>query len=186
MAKARTTISANGGEPIDMDEAMAKMKRLSSHSNRYDIRKAKLKDSNFLETEYSESLSDGTNTVKKDCAAAVHQDMKDAFARMDQMLRDICEQPENSKVTCTGFTVGGKGDGATLIGLRKLESGAVLNLVAPYVKFEDDGDLEHAITTCKQEVLLYLFEGKQAPDAQLGLFDAEGMGEEEEMLEEME
>lgn len=180
MAKQKTPVDSGDFTSIgDVIEEMQHQQPSASLATRYNIKKAKLKDSNLLEVEFSESLSDGTNDVKKDCASAVHQDMKNAFSSLNQMLLDFCEQQEESKVTCTGFSLGSKGDGATLIGFRKLVSGSHLNLTAPYVKFEDDGDLEHAINNCKQEILLYLFEGKHAPDAQLGLFDAEGMGEED-------
>lgn len=45
------------------------------------IKKAKIKDNLFLEAEYSEQVQDGTNLVKKDCTAPVHDDMHGHLAR---------------------------------------------------------------------------------------------------------
>jgi hypothetical protein len=171
MAKTKTTVSMNGGPEIEVDfeKISENLKRQNDLSRRYEIRKAKLKDENFLEAEYNETLPDSSNTVKKDCTAAVHVDLKEAFARMDSILLGTCEQPEDSTVGCTGFTIGKDGGGATLIGYRELSTGQILNLTSPYTKFEDNGELEHAINVCKSEVLQYLFEGKHAPDAQMSL-----------------
>jgi hypothetical protein len=155
---------------ITMEELAEKARAVNKLSGRYEIKKAKLKDENFLEAEYNETLQDSSNTVKKDCTAAVHADLKEAFKRMDNILLNVCEQQDDSVVVCNGFTIGKDGSGVTLIGYRDLESGSVLNLTSPYTKFEDNGDLEHAISVAKQEVLQYLFEGKHAPDAQLSLF----------------
>ena len=144
--------------------------RLAGHANRCDKRKAKLKDI-FLTAEYNETLQKTSNDVKKDCTAPVHDDLKEAFKAMDNLLLKVCEQPTDSKVVCTGFTIGNDGNGATLIVYRDLESGKVLNLTGPYEKFEDNGTLEVAIEHAKSEILLYLFEGKQAPEKQGNLFD---------------
>lgn len=171
MAKKQTVVISSG-DLQKLDEALGEMKELASLEKKYEIRKAKLKDI-FLSVQYSERLTDSTNSVTKDCTAPVHQDMKDAFARMDDMLRQICEQPDGAKVFCNGFSIGASRDGATLMGYRELESGKVLNLVAPYERYEDNFVLETAISHSIQEVLQYLFEGKQAPDAQMSLFDEE-------------
>ncbi len=161
----KTTISINGGESIDFDLAQQAI-RLNELVKKFTVKKARLKDI-ALQVEYQETLEDCSNKVGKDCTAPVHEDLKQAFANMNNLLRDICEQPENSNVECTGFTIGRDEDGATLIGFRDLDSGKVLNLTSPYERFEDNGNLQHAIEICKQEVLLYLFEKKHAPDAQL-------------------
>lgn len=160
------TITVEGDDLQQMAMNVGKLQK------KYSIKKAKLKDI-ALEVEYSETLDDSSNKVKKDCTAPVHEDLKQAFQRMNNLLRDITEQPDDSNVECTGFTIGNNEDGATLIGFRDLESGSVLNLTAPYSKFEDIGELDHAITIAKQEVLLYLFEKKHAPEQQLSLFDNE-------------
>ena len=45
------------------------------------IKKAKIKDNSYLEVEYSEVVKDGTNSVKKDCTAPVHDDLRRSFRR---------------------------------------------------------------------------------------------------------
>lgn len=56
------------------------------------LKKAKIKDNLFLEVEYSEQAEDGTNTVKKDCSAPVHDDLKKAFKKLNIHLALLCEQ----------------------------------------------------------------------------------------------
>lgn len=159
---ATIVMGSNGLE--DLALALNKLK------NKYSIKKAKLADI-ALNVEYSETLEDSSNKVSKDCTAPVHEDLKTAFSNMNGLLRDITEQPEESDVQCTGFTIGKNEDGAVLIGFRSLDSGSALNLTSPFVRFEDNGSLEHAVSVAKQEALLYLFEKKHAPDAQLSLFE---------------
>lgn len=56
------------------------------------IKKSKLKNSYFLEAEYSETIHDGTTNVKKDCNAPVHIDLKLVFRKLDIHLALLCEQ----------------------------------------------------------------------------------------------
>ncbi len=56
------------------------------------IKKAKIKNNLFLEVEYSEKQKDGTNTVKKDCTAPVHDDLKLAFKKLVPHLAVVCGQ----------------------------------------------------------------------------------------------
>lgn len=175
MAKSKPTASLNGCDEIDLD-TLTQALEVNNVSSKYTVKKAKLKDI-ALEVEYHETLEDTSNKVKKDCTAPVHEDLKAAFSNMDILLKGITEQPAESNVECTGFTVGGNEDGAVLIGFRDLDSGAILNLTSPFTRFEDNGQLDHAISVAKQEVLLYLFEKKHAPDKQLAL-EFEETGEE--------
>lgn len=144
-----------------------------------DIRKAKIKNELFLEVEYSEMIKDGTNTVKKDCTAPIHNDLKAAFQKLDVHLTGISEQYkedgtlDNENVTCKGFSIGGDGEGVILFGFRKLSTGKALNFLSPFHKwdaetvgYEDSDGLRAAISVCKSEVSKYLFEGKHQPDAQ--------------------
>jgi hypothetical protein len=147
-----------------------------------DIRKAKIKNEIFLEVEYSEMIKDGTNTVKKDCTAPIHNDLKAAFQKLDVHLTAIAQQYNSSgefdfeNVTCTGFSVGGNGEGVKLFGTRKLDPGGAFNFLSPFHKWdaetvEYDGrdGLRGAIAAAKAEVTKYLFEGKHQPDAQIKL-----------------
>lgn len=144
------------------------------------IKKAKIKDNMFLDVEYSEKTSDGENKVTKSCTAPVHDDLKHEFAKLDQHLGNICEQYDRDGnitpdiISCKGFTIGGAGDneGVCLLGLRHLDSSKVLNLTAPFTKWEDQdyeniSELSQIIEACKHEVKLYLFEGKHQPEAQM-------------------
>lgn len=145
-----------------------------------DIKKAKIKNELFLEVEYSEMIKDGTNTVKKDCTAPIHNDLKAAFQKLDVHLTGISEQYkedgilDNENVTCKGFSIGGDGEGVILFGSRKLSTGKRLNFLSPYhewdaesVEYEGFDDLRAAIAKCKSEVSKYLFDGKHQPDAQM-------------------
>lgn len=142
---------------------------LTKRNERIKLKKAKIKDGLFLEVEYSEIVTDGENTVKKDCTAPVHDDLKNAYEELNSHLQDICQQ--NDECICKGFSIGGSGDheGVTLIGSRDVELG-IINLVTPFVKWDASydriGDLSEAIEVCKHEVKLYLFESKHKPDAQ--------------------
>jgi len=185
------------------------------------IKKAMIKSNLFLSVEYSEQMNDGSNNVKKDCTAPVHDDLKAAFKQLHIHLALLCEQvpqptakgmgvvqalgevaqgmdPDGNfrfpepvwqvlhKHFCNGFSIGGSGEseGITLIGYRELEAGKVLNLTSPFQKWDGDNrmysfdsELAEVIENCKNEVHLYLFEGKHQPEAQLDMFEApeEGM-----------
>ncbi len=138
----------------------------------------------FLEANYS-------NDVSKKCDQIVHADLKAAFEALVPFLVTITEQPEaklfnagniNSsqfpeeiakeiaKYTVTGYSHGGSDEsaGVTLIGIKCLKSGQVLNLIAPFTKFlteNMDGypfgsELDVAIQGCDWEVSEYLFSEK--------------------------
>lgn len=153
------------------------------------IKKVKIVDDIFLYVEYS----DDSATVKKDCKDPIHDDLKFQIRRLDDHLAKICEQFNQVKeidtfnVNCKGFTIGGHGDheGVCLIGYRGLDSGKYLNLVSPFVKWDDNSyalasELAEVIEACKYEVMEYLFNGKHQPDNQLELdFDSESYSEDD-------
>lgn len=167
-----TVIDSNGNEskPIDM-EALANM--MKAYGN-ITIKKAKLKDSMFLEVEYEERVQLGHNDVKKICDAVVHDDMKAAFKKLSNHIENICELSNHSDITAKGFTIGGSGDheGVCLFGSSTLDLG-VMNIVTPFVKWDSDyhgiSELGEVIEECKAEVLAYLFESKHQPNAQTSL-----------------
>lgn len=172
------TISGTTEDIVDVLKSATDKITSNGKYSKIQLKKAKIKDSLFLEVEYSESIADGTNTVKKDCTAPVHDDLKNAFSKLDDHLCGLCYQYnsiseldiENTKAK--GFTIGGSGDneGVVLIGSRDLDDGSVLNLVSPFKKWDSDyeeiSELSEAIETCKHEVKLYLFEAKHKPEAQ--------------------
>lgn len=172
MAKKTTTLTVidnegNESKPIDMGALAA---QLDTYSN-ITIKKAKIKDSNFLEVEYEERVLMGHNDVKKTCDAIVHDDMKNAFAKLSQHIENICELPNHTNISAKGFTIGGSGDheGVCLFGSSSLDLG-VMNIVTPFIKWDGDysyaSELGQVIEECKAEVTAYLFEGKRQPDAQ--------------------
>jgi hypothetical protein len=138
-------------------------------SGRVKIRKAKIKDALFLEAEYTRVIGDEERSVKEDSTAPIHDDLKQAFSRLDEHLSNLCDQAD--ECICKGFSIGGSGDheGVTLIGSREIEYG-ILNLVSPFVKWDSSYasiiELSEAIEACKHEVKQYLFEGKHKPEAQ--------------------
>lgn len=142
------------------------------------IKKASIKDGLFLDVEYDETLADSAATVKKSCKAPIHDDLKNAFSKMDVHLCTLSEQydegghTDDGNVTAKGFVIGGSGDheGVTIIGGRNVDAG-YLNLVAPFTKWDSDyeyiSELGEIVEECKNEVMLYLFENKHQPEAQL-------------------
>ncbi len=167
---------ANKKQAVESAEVVIHDTQIGSYNEnrRVTIKKAKIKDGMFLEVEYDERASDGDNNVKKSCTAIVHDDLKNAFNGLNIHIENICELANHQLIKAKGFTIGGSGDheGVCLIGSSELELG-LLNLVTPFVKWDSDykniAELGEVIEACKAEVLLYLFEEKHQPDAQLEL-----------------
>ena len=133
-------------------------------------------EENFTESNY-------TNTVTKKCSQIVHADLKKALDRLKIHMVAICEQKEADEVLenfdeydvetlsgylVTGFSIGGSDEnlGVTLIGQKLLASGHVLNLIAPFTKYEDEDGYQYAselsadIEAACFEVEQYLFAEK--------------------------
>lgn len=151
------------------------------------IKKASLKDDLFLTVEYQEKVTDGTNKVKKECTAPVHDDLKACFRRLDIHLARMADQYNEESlldehaISCKGFSIGGsdESEGVTLSGGRVLENGKYMNITTPFYKYADSDsyayldELGEIIEATTSEVKQYLFEGKHQPDKQLSLFDQE-------------
>jgi len=147
------------------------------------IQKAKVKDSK-LEVIYEEYFSDEnySNTIDKKCAQIVHADLQSSLDRLKPHLACICEMPEGNRIkgiydcdlddfsnyVVTGYSHGGSDEsaGITIIGQKLLKSGKVLNLVTPFIQFEDtdayhySGELCADMEACDCEVKEYLFNEK--------------------------
>ena len=146
------------------------------------IQKAKIKDSR-LEVIYEEFFSEEnySNTIDKKCAQIIHADLQTAFDRLKAHLAHICEMPEGKFINIyecdpsdfnnyvvTGYSHGGSAEsaGVTIVGQKLLKSGKVLNLITPFIQFEDAeaykfaSDLLADIDACDNEVKEYLFDGK--------------------------
>lgn len=167
------------------------------------LKKAKLIEGDFLELEYTQTETEGESVSSTDYKAFIrkyaHVDLLHAFEKLKTHLafltesvdikdNDLTFPPELesdirfSKFKVTQISLGGSDDsyGVTLTGQRKLKGKKILNLNAPFTKFEEqDGvdnydflhELYSDIQTVINEVILYL-NGKHAPDPQLDLFES--------------
>ena len=122
----------------------------------------------------------------------VHNDLIDVFKGISTHFIAICEQftlgdldkdPSLvDKFVLAGYSIGGseEQEGVTLHGYRILETGMVINFVAPFVKFHPDhtnytdaNALAELIQNSFREIDAYLNHDKFAPDDQLDLFEEE-------------
>ena len=163
------------------------------------IKKVKITSQQTLDVVLIEHVeNDVQNENSKKCGNLVHEDMRLAFKALSGHLALLCEtresvdldlnNPEHAvavdKLYVNGFTIGGSDDneGVTLIGGKKLANGKVLNLVAPFQKYEDDEypyaeELFNDVRLCLNEVDEYLYHNKCAV-RQLDMFeDMENEGE---------
>jgi hypothetical protein len=153
------------------------------------IKKAKIKDGCLI-VELTEIIDtkDGTiyNDVVKTCGSVVHQDLQNAFDGLKLHLVKICDlrfadvidrneigdfdMSLLNEYTITGFSIGGhdENEGVTIVGNKKLKSGKVLNICAPFTKFWDEFApyeletfLRKSVDNCIDEVGKYLT-GKSA------------------------
>ncbi len=149
------------------------------------IKKAKIKDDLFLETEYAQALP---GFVKKDikltCTIPVHDDLKESFQKLHTHLAVLCgdrevkkkediEEKEFPGFHVRGFTIGGSGEdeGVTISGYKEGPYG-IVNLNTPFAKFENmdyphSSELGLAVQSAIYEVEQYLFNGKRAPEKQI-------------------
>lgn len=149
------------------------------------IQKAKIKDYK-LEAAYEEYFPEEnySNIIEKKCAQIAHADMQTAFDKLKVHLACVCEMPEAEAIkefgvydypldklesyVITGYTHGGSDEsaGVTIIGKKLLKSGKALNLISPFIQYEDAdaydfaGELYSDIEACDYEVDQYLFHEK--------------------------
>ncbi|RPE05519.1 hypothetical protein EGT74_24350 [Chitinophaga lutea] len=153
------------------------------------IKKVALVTGGALKVEYTIREKDGTYSgVTKDCGAPAHDDLIDAFRRMDIHLAIISEYLPADQVDdiesadldmirelfrVKQVSISGDDEGVSIAGSRKLSKGS-LSLASPTIKWGDkkpylfEGDLAEAVEQLKSETLLYL-DGKKAPDAQTAI-----------------
>jgi hypothetical protein len=161
------------------------------------IKKAKIKDSMFLEVEYTEQLPGHNKKDRKESSTVpVHQDMKDAFYKLHVHLAVLCDEvktPKRGDIESSefegfivgGFSIGGSGEneGVTISGSKEGKYGTV-NLNTPFTKYESSeypfvAELNACIESCVYEIEQYLFDGKRAPEAQMELFQEDDLVVEE-------
>ena len=145
-----------------------------------DIIKAKITKENTLVVTYRD---EDENTVTVDGKNLVHKDLVAAFKELTGHMAILCELREAkedsipddlknlSSVEVTGYSIGGtdEDEGVTLIGKRFLKSKKVLNLIAPFTKFDNENEeypyaftLMQAIDACNYEAEQYLTAKKWA------------------------
>lgn len=145
------------------------------------IKKASLKD-DTVEIEFEEIIEGENgpviNTMKMKGGNTPHKDLKEAIASLNYHAAILCEQCENQnddlveQIKCTGFSIGGSDEheGVTLIAYRNLSNGKVLNLIAPFTKWEDEykyqSDLYGDVAIAMEECVAFI-KGKHAPAPQL-------------------
>lgn len=149
---------------------------------RNEILKASVKNDR-LEVTFKENFTEAnySNEVSKKCSQIVHADLRAALDKLKLHQVVICEQPEAELINfesihefnfeqlenyiVTGYSIGGSDEsaGVTIIGQKLLKSGSVLNMISPFIKFEDTdaylfaGELSADIDACNWEVTEYLF-----------------------------
>jgi hypothetical protein len=149
------------------------------------IKKAKIKDELFLEGEYTETLPGHSKKDSKfSCTVPVHDDLKDAFAKLNKHLAILCDEVKTPKekdfeaadfpgFTVRSFSIGGNDEheGVTVSGFKEGKYGTV-NLNTPHTKWESEdypfaSQLSEDVEACIYEVDQYLFNEKRAPEKQL-------------------
>lgn len=149
------------------------------------IQKVKIKDGQ-LEAIYEEHFSSEnySNTITKKCSQIIHADFRDAVDMLKTHMVIVCEMPEAEVIKdvgiydysadelanyiVTGYSHGGSDEsaGVVIVGQKLLKSGKVLNLITPFIQFEDSdaymfaGELEVEISACDHEAIEYLFNEK--------------------------
>lgn len=120
----------------------------------------------------------------EECDAPPHQDLKTALSGLCvhlALLTDyVTEKNARNKESIepfhvTGYSLSGEDDDNVIItGYRNTKRGTAVILNSPLFKMQESDDnpymlikhLESQIDLCNNEVLLYLIEGKRAPDMQ--------------------
>lgn len=161
------------------------------------IIKAKVTKDKTLVAVYKNENED---TVTVEGKNLIHKDLEAALDALVPHLAFLCEQKEADDKTfiedipdeihnvleVSGYSIGGsdEDEGVTLIGKRFLKSKKVLNLSAPFTKFNNENEeytnafeLQQAIEACNYEVEQYLTAKKWAIVQQELPFDDSEPGE---------
>ncbi len=174
-----------------MEITRQKVKKVSLKDNRLEA----IMEVDFKGTDPGGNEIETTDEVVRKSSQVIHADLKIALSALKAHLIIICEQPEAGQVDdiynaagyafdnyeVTGYTIGGsdENEGVTIIGKKLLKTGQVLNLIAPFTKYEDEDGykygnaLSQEIMGCDHEVLAYL-DGKWGIVQQEFGFDEEG------------
>lgn len=169
-----------------------------SGTTTFEVKKAKLVDEIFLEVEYTKIITTvdlnnwrrvTENKLSEECRQPVHKDLVAAFDAIIPHLPLLCEVTAEKELLplghvdlesfkVTSFSKGGSDEhaGVTIVGRKRLKGNRILNLVAPFTKWEEENnpyqhryELKEAIRHLSDEIHKYLFEGKVAPAVQMEL-----------------
>ena len=143
---------------------------------------------------FKENDGGDISAMSKDCAKVIHPDLLLAFNKLKVHLVVLTEQPEAGLINydnisdfdmeqlanyvITGYVIGGteEHEGVTIIGQKLLKSGKILNLIAPFTKYEDEysfsSELSTDVSLCTWEVEQYVFHKKHGVKQQEFDFDA--------------
>ena len=155
------------------------------------IRKAKITDKLFLHAAWDQEMPGHANkSFDLDSTVPVHQDLKDAFSKLNihlGMMSDYIPWPKNAQdlaaieaptdFYCRSFSIGGSGEaeGVTLSGSKDGYLGNI-NINTPFQRFVNTeyrfmGELSAIIQECITEVEQYIFHGKKAATMEQGTLD---------------
>lgn len=154
------------------------------------IKNASIKKILFLKYGYDHFVNNTKFSHSTTGDAPIHEDLQAAFDELtphfalicEEITEQYCRQAINDlrnnvikneetdplrKYVVTGFTVGKDSDGVSIIGTKRLNTGKVLNITTPFMKWDDEHyplihELIEAVDLCKSEVYEYI-EGKRAP-----------------------
>jgi len=171
----------------------------------YVIKKAKMKDRvlivDMTEIIMDEGVLKSENEINKKCDQLVHDDLISAFEKLKIHVALICDMKEAQivngdfsfdefdseqlpNIKITGFVIAGDNEheGVVIIASKTIGT-KVLNIITPFVKYEDEeymwgGDLSISIQGCVYEVEQYLFNNKVAIKNQLEMSFDEGFEDE--------
>jgi hypothetical protein len=194
-----TTVAKEAGGTtvsISADKLMGRLKDIEEsrlEKKPIEIRAASIRDGMFCHYSYDHTVAaNTTNDVSIKSSVPIHDDMRDAFKKLNAHLAVICEEitiqevgdidnlpygddhPLNKKInafTVASFKIDGKEEkeGVILLGFKQLSTGDFLKLEAPKIKwsagYQFINELRVAIHDCTIEVEEYM-KGKQAPPAQ--------------------
>ncbi|MBC7874972.1 MAG: hypothetical protein H7Y01_13300 [Ferruginibacter sp.] len=165
------------------------------------IKKGKIKDDLFLEVSYDQTIDgEQQDSFTRDCTHAIHQDLRNAFAKLRIHFILLCQQiplkdsirivdtataeiPMMEEVIVRQFSLSGTGqkEGLILSGSRKLKDGSVLHMNSPFRRLCDDNSsykhldaLNDVLGECSKEIERYLFEEKYGEAKQSSIQFPEG------------
>jgi hypothetical protein len=184
MTKTKMTISSPGMEPIDFDDLLG-----SNESEQLiKIKSAQLKDE-YCNYSFEQRVALGVvNKFSVKSQVKFHNDLKDAFTKLNAHLAVICEEVAHKDIRdidtgegriqsitekLEAFTVDAfhyNNDAVTLIGQKLLSTGECVKLETPEVEmsgnYQFSNELLAAVLVLINEVLMYHNGDKKAPDPQ--------------------